>query len=88
MLVRLTASIAKRALPRSTYDRLPLLDALSDRSSRRFDVKLDWSREVSPAGDQVSPFTAVEEQLGLKLQSGRAPQDVVVIDSISRPTPD
>jgi len=33
-------------------------------------------------------FTAIQEQLGLKLESTKAPVEVLVIDSISRPTPD
>jgi len=35
-----------------------------------------------------SVFAALEEQLGLKLESTRAPLDVLVIDSVERPTPD
>jgi uncharacterized protein (TIGR03435 family) len=35
----------------------------------------------------VSLFTAVQEQLGLKLESTRAPLEVLVIDSVERPTP-
>ena len=39
-------------------------------------------------GDGPSLFTALEEQLGLKLESGRARADVIVIDWLERPTPD
>jgi len=41
---------------------------------------------VAPS-DVLSIFTAVQEQLGLRLESRRAPVDVVVIDSVERPTP-
>ena len=41
-------------------------------------------RVVDPAG--VSIFTAVQEQLGLKLDSQRGPVPVLVIESVSQPT--
>lgn len=51
-----------------------------------FDVEIDWSSDAS--SDKPSIFTAVEEQLGLKLNFERNPVDVVVIDHVERPTED
>jgi uncharacterized protein (TIGR03435 family) len=62
-----------------------------------FDIDLQWtSGTIGPAvganppapDDGPSIFTALQEQLGLKLESTRGPFEVTVIDSIRRPTPD
>jgi bla regulator protein blaR1 len=38
--------------------------------------------------DAPNLFTALQEQFGLKLESTKAPVDVLVIDSVQQPTPD
>jgi uncharacterized protein (TIGR03435 family) len=43
----------------------------------------------APAPDAAPTiFTAVQEQLGLKLESSRASREVLVIDHLERPTAD
>jgi uncharacterized protein (TIGR03435 family) len=64
----------------------------------RYDLDLEWSpdstfaagasadRTVDTSGPSL--FTALEEQLGLKLESTRGPIEALVIESVERPTPD
>jgi len=52
-----------------------------------FVVDLEWSQDQS-VSDKPSIFTAVQEQLGLKLEATRGPVDVLVIDQVERPAPD
>jgi uncharacterized protein (TIGR03435 family) len=67
-----------------------------------YDLDLTWTPDQRPQGppppgapplppidpDGPSIFTAVQEQLGLKLDPQRGPVDVLVVDSVDRPTPD
>jgi bla regulator protein BlaR1 len=41
---------------------------------------------VAPADDAPSVFTALREQLGLRLEPSRTERDVLVIDRLERPT--
>ena len=67
---------------------LSLRTPIDDRAGLKglFDWELRWSRD--PGNEGPSLLVAVEEQLGLKLRSTRAPVSVVVIESVERPTPD
>jgi len=64
-----------------------------------FDLDLDFAPEppagaptpsldAAPPADSPSIFTAVQEQLGLKLESTRGPVKVLVVDRVERPTED
>jgi uncharacterized protein (TIGR03435 family) len=74
-----TLRMFERASGRTVIDRTGLTGA--------YDFTLRWrpfdAPDVNP--DLPSLFTAVEEQLGLRLQPDRAPMDVLVIDSAQRP---
>ena len=54
----------------------------------RYDFTLRYTMQPGPNDDTPSIFTAVEEQLGLKLVPDSAPLDIVVVDHIEPPTED
>jgi uncharacterized protein (TIGR03435 family) len=60
----------------------PVLNRTGLTGSYAFEIQ--WT---DTPDDVVSPIiTAIQDQLGLKLESGRAPVDVIVIDHIEKPT--
>jgi uncharacterized protein (TIGR03435 family) len=52
-----------------------------------FDMEVSFSQDPQPGSDAVSIFTAVQEQLGLRLQERRTDARVLVIDHVERPAP-
>jgi uncharacterized protein (TIGR03435 family) len=63
----------------------------------RYDIELKWTPEQPAQGrageppatdpNAISIFTAIQEQLGLRLNSTRDMVDVLVIDTLEHPTP-
>jgi uncharacterized protein (TIGR03435 family) len=75
------------SVPRPVIDRTGLAGG--------FHIKLDWSPTQGEVGaesgvttDAAGPtlFTALREKLGLRLEAGKAPIEVLVIDHAARPT--
>jgi len=82
-------------LNRPIYDRTNL--------TGNFDIQLEYTPDqmpqlppgatlppglTLPSPDGPSLLTAVQEQLGLKLEATRGPVDVLVVDSVEQPAPD
>jgi uncharacterized protein (TIGR03435 family) len=50
--------------------------------------ELTYAVEPGPDSDAPSLFTALQEELGLRLESTKGPVEVLVIDSVRQPAPD
>ena len=80
------ADVLTRELRRPVFDRTRL--------TGHYDIDLSFLPDSGPMtvngvainGDAPPLTTAVREQLGLRLDSTRAPIDVVVIDRVTAPT--
>lgn len=51
-----------------------------------YDFTLDWSVGDGSDSDRPSIFTALEQQLGLKLESRKHPTEMLMIDHVERPS--
>jgi uncharacterized protein (TIGR03435 family) len=82
----------------SLLQRSPLDRPVADRTglTGRYDFDLDFSPDESLWGglfprpensDQPGLLRAMQEQLGLKLESTRGPVDTIVIEHVEQPTP-
>jgi uncharacterized protein (TIGR03435 family) len=76
-------------------DMTGLADALAMESDRtivdqtglagQFDVTLNWTPDAADSDPAaISLFTAIQEQLGLKLEATKAPVEVLVIDGVQK----
>ena len=91
-----TRTIAELSTTLQSFVGRPVIDATGLQGT--FDIDLLWTPngEISapPAGvpvvspDGPSLFTAIQEQLGLKLEAGTGDVDAVVIERIERPAVD
>jgi uncharacterized protein (TIGR03435 family) len=74
----------------------PIIDATGLTESFYFTLRSQFSfvpaalvgRPNPPDPNLPALSTALEEHLGLRLQTRRSPVEVLVIDSVERPTPD
>ena len=99
-LVRLPGCYATMAelasvMQRSAFDR-PVVDRTG--LSGRYDFDLEFAPDQSVFGgalgrsastdDSAKPglFTAIQQQLGLKLEAAKGPVDALVIDYVERPS--
>jgi uncharacterized protein (TIGR03435 family) len=75
------------ALNMNFYEDRPVIDQTS--LPGRYDFTLKWTFDVSREGEPGAPpslFTAIKEQLGLRLDAVKGPAEVFVIDHLERPS--
>ena len=76
------------ALNMNWYVDRPIIDQTSLTGS--YDFTLKWTFDDTAPHDTDAPpslFTAIKEQLGLKLEAVKGPADVLVIDHVEQPSP-
>lgn len=80
------ASMAELALILQFHVDRPVVDHTGLRG--RYDFKLQWTVDDAQAAAPDAPpglFTAIQDQIGLKLERVRSPANVLVIDKVARP---
>jgi uncharacterized protein (TIGR03435 family) len=50
-----------------------------------YDFTLRWTPASAPKSSEPSILTAIQEQLGLKLESQNVPMEILVIDHVEKP---
>jgi uncharacterized protein (TIGR03435 family) len=75
--------LAERLQP---YVNRPVVDATGLSGNLEWDLRFAWRQEAQ--ADVPEIFTALQEQLGLKLAARDAPVEVLTVDHVELPTPD
>jgi uncharacterized protein (TIGR03435 family) len=65
-----------------------VVDRTGLKGTFNFELKYASVRASQLSADAPSIFTALQEQLGLKLEGARGPVEFIVVDRAERPTPD
>ncbi len=80
----LTAKITMRRLAEILTEQAgrPVLDRTELPGS--YDLKLDWTSGETAESEIPSIFTALQDQLGLKLEPTKAPVESIVVDQVER----
>lgn len=52
----------------------------------RYDVKLEWSSPEVADAASPSIFSALQEQMGLRLEAAKGPVEILVVDNIDKPS--
>jgi len=83
-----TSLLQRAVLDRPVVDRTGL--------TGRYDFDLEWAPDETQFGGEVpvasadapAPpfFTAIEQQLGLKLEATRGPVDALIVEGVERPS--
>lgn len=78
LTLEMLASLLADRVGRPVHDRTGI--------TGQFDIQLQWAPDGS-SDTGPSIFTALQGQLGLRLQTERAPTDVLVVEHVDRPAP-
>jgi uncharacterized protein (TIGR03435 family) len=84
-------SIGNLAVYLSRQLRRPVVDRTA--LAGRYNFELNWTPDLAPCGDASereapSIFTALTEQLGLRLDSIKGPVETIVVDRVEKPSED
>jgi uncharacterized protein (TIGR03435 family) len=78
-MAELVAILQRSELRRTIVDKTGLAGT--------FDVRMNWSLESASAADAgPAIFTALQEQLGLRLEATKGPVEVIVVDHVEKPS--